>query len=216
VAFSSSLDDDSQGAQFLAPRIPNRALPKRGPCYTFPDVHVANGSIGRGAVLLPPGQSTKHPSLLSCRYFLTPLNTCDSNNCSKLSLSLSLSLLDSRCRRQTQLKTFSSGPVNEALRMRRTSSRTRKSKRKLQLRMKNNYRCAFTVMLHKRCDACIKQGHSQRAERRVREARPRNKPRNLSLVAYLPRCRIRHPAVSCSKAVILRTFLLGKRHLPNQ
>jgi hypothetical protein len=32
-------------------------------------------SIGRGAVLLPPGQSTKHPSLLSCRYFLTPLNT---------------------------------------------------------------------------------------------------------------------------------------------
>jgi hypothetical protein len=64
VAFSSSLDDDSQGAQFLAPRIPNRALSKRGPCYAFPDVHVANGSTGRGAVLPPPGQSTKHPSPL--------------------------------------------------------------------------------------------------------------------------------------------------------
>jgi hypothetical protein len=115
VALSSTLDDDSQGAQFRAPRIPNRALPKRGPCYAFPDVRVANGSTGRGAVLLPPGQSTKHPSLLSCRYFLTPLNTRDSINCFKRSLSLSLSLLHSRCRRQTQLKTFSSGPVNEAL-----------------------------------------------------------------------------------------------------
>src|SRR5271155_5094496 len=66
---ASSLDDDSQGAQSLAPRIPDRALPKRGPCYTFPDVHVACGSTGRGAVPLPPGQSTKHSSLLSCRYF---------------------------------------------------------------------------------------------------------------------------------------------------
>jgi hypothetical protein len=34
-------------------------LPKRGPCYAFPDVHVANGSTERGAVVLPPGQSTK-------------------------------------------------------------------------------------------------------------------------------------------------------------
>jgi hypothetical protein len=76
------------------------------PSLTF---KFANGSTGRGAVLLPPGQSTKHPSLLSCRYFLTPLNTRDSINCFKraLSLSLSRSLLHSRCRRQTQLKTFS-------------------------------------------------------------------------------------------------------------
>jgi hypothetical protein len=129
VAFSSSLDNDSQGAQFLAPRIPNRALSKRGPCYACPDVHVANGSTGRGAVLLPPGQSTKHPSLLSCRYFLTPLNTRDSINCFKRALSLSLSLLHSRCRRRTQLKNFSSGPVNEALRLRQTLSMTTKSKK---------------------------------------------------------------------------------------
>ena len=39
-------------------------------------------------MLLPLGQSTKRPSLLSCRYFLTPLNTCDSINCFKLFLSL--------------------------------------------------------------------------------------------------------------------------------
>ena len=39
VAFSSSLDDDARGAQFLAPRISNQALPKRGPCYAFPGVH---------------------------------------------------------------------------------------------------------------------------------------------------------------------------------
>src|SRR2546423_5962939 len=93
----------------------------------LPDVRVANGCTGRGAVLLPPGQSTKHPSLLSCRYFLTPLNTRDSINCFKRSLS-SLSLLHSRSRRQTQLKTFSSGPVNEALRLRQTLSMTTKSK----------------------------------------------------------------------------------------
>jgi hypothetical protein len=76
MALSSTLDDDSQGAQFRAPRIPNRALPKRRPCYAFPDVHVANS------------QSTKHPSLLSCRYFLTSLNTRDSINCFKRALSL--------------------------------------------------------------------------------------------------------------------------------
>jgi len=129
VVLSSTLDDDSEGAQFRAPRIPNRAPPKRGPCYAFPDVHVANGSTGRGAVLLPPGQSTKYPSLLSCRYFLTPLNTCDSINCFKLSLSLCGALLHSRRRRLTQLKTFSSGPVNAALRMGRRSLIARKSKR---------------------------------------------------------------------------------------
>src|SRR5436305_11252778 len=33
VALSSSLDDDAQGAKFLAPRIPIQALPKKGPCY---------------------------------------------------------------------------------------------------------------------------------------------------------------------------------------
>ena len=93
MAFWSSLDDDSQGAQFLAPKILNRALPKRGPCYAFPEVHAANGPTRRGAVLLPPGKSTKCPSLLSYRYFLTPLNTCDSINCFKLSLSLSLAAL---------------------------------------------------------------------------------------------------------------------------
>jgi hypothetical protein len=63
VALSLTLDDDSQGAQFRAPRIPNRALPKRGPFYAFSNVHVANGSTGRGAVLLPPSQSTKHPGV---------------------------------------------------------------------------------------------------------------------------------------------------------
>src|SRR3954451_9547769 len=36
----------------------------------LPDVRVANGSTGREAVVLLPGQSTKHPSFLSCRNFL--------------------------------------------------------------------------------------------------------------------------------------------------
>jgi hypothetical protein len=87
VVLSSSLDDDSQGAQFPAPRIPNRGPLKWGPRYAFPDIQVGNGSTGRGAVLLPPGQSTKHPSLLFCRYFLTPLNTRDSIDGFKRALS---------------------------------------------------------------------------------------------------------------------------------
>ena len=129
MALVSSLDDDSQGAQVLAPGIPNRALPKEG-LATFPEVPVANVSTRRGAVLLPSGQSTKRPSLLSCRYFLIPLNTRDSINCFKRARSLSLSLATSPSMpTSNSAEDFSSGPVNAALRMRRTSLMTRKSKR---------------------------------------------------------------------------------------
>ena len=92
--FAWSLDSVSQhrrSAQALVGLGTGRsAFPERGPCYAFPDVHVANGSTGRGAVLLPPSQSTKHPSRLSCRYFLTTQNTRDSINCFKRSLSFSI------------------------------------------------------------------------------------------------------------------------------
>jgi hypothetical protein len=86
--------------------------------------------------------NVQNPSLLSCRYFLTPLNTCDSINCFKLSLSLAapFSMPTPNSAEGFFKRARERGAENET-----DIINDEEVKKELQLRTKNNYRRALAL-----------------------------------------------------------------------
>jgi len=146
------------GCPLLAPGSQNQGSSlKTGPRYAFIPVHVANDGIPAArSTLLSTGHFYKMllsffraQLLLDSSEYLALPYSWDSIDYLKLKLSIYISVyptlpnstlpvalalaltiaLCSRCQSRIQLKTSSSGPVKEALRITQRSSTTRKSKR---------------------------------------------------------------------------------------